>query len=270
MSATKYLMDDPAEAERLEGKTDPARVRERLALLGVRPGMRVLDAGAGTGAIARLFAELVGPTGEVVAFDLSPERLAHGEQIARAAGLSQLRFQAGDLYAPPFPPDNFDLVWSEFVFEYLADPDAALRALVPLVRPGGKLVIADLDGNGIFHDPTPPAFAKGLETLARVLGQSFDPHAGRKLYHRFRRAGLGPVQVQAMPYHLYAGAAPEHEMRNWEQKFKTLRARVADAFGGLVAYDAFAAQYLAHLRDPDTLTYSVLFLVEWSRPLTRT
>jgi ubiquinone/menaquinone biosynthesis C-methylase UbiE len=262
---SQYLMDDPSEAERLEDKTDPARVRERLALLGVKPGMRVLDAGAGTGAIARLFAELVGPSGEVVAFDMSPERLAHGERIARAAGLNQLRFQSGDLYAPPFAKDSFDVVWSEFVFEYLADPDAALRCLIPLVKPGGKLVIADLDGNGIFHDPLSPAFANGLAVLEKVLGKSFDPHAGRRLFHRFRKAGLEDVKVRAMPYHLYAGAAPEHEMRNWEQKFKTLRSRAADAFGGLASYDAFAAEYLQHLRDPDTLTYSVLFLVEWTR-----
>jgi SAM-dependent methyltransferase len=261
-------MESHDEAARLEEKTDAARVRDRLRLLNVRPGWRVLDAGAGTGAVARVFAELVGPSGEVVAFDASTERLAHGERTARSLGVQNLQFVSGDLYQLPFPADSFDLVWSEFVFEYLEDPDAVLRQLLPLVRPGGKLVIADLDGNGIFHDPAPPEFAEKIAILERVLTSSklFDPHAGRRLFRRFRDAGLAPVRVHVSPYHLYAGVAPPGDMRNWEQKFRMLRRRFAAEFGGEAAFDAFAAEYLAHLRNPDTLTYSVLFVVEWTRP----
>ena len=261
-----YLMESSDEAARLEGKTDADKVRERLRLLDVQPGWRVLDAGAGTGAIARLFAELVGSTGEVVAFDASADRLAHGEKLARAAGLTRVKFERGDLYSPPFPNDSFDLVWSEFVFEYLADPDAVLARLIPLVRPGGKLVVADLDGNGVFHDPVTPAFAAGMEKLAAAIAGGFDPHAGRKLYNRFRRAGLKDVAVRAMPYHLYPGMAPDQEMDNWRAKFVTLRPRGIAAFGSEAAYDAFVAEYLGLLRDPDSLNYSVLFMVEWRRP----
>jgi hypothetical protein len=99
-----------------------------------------------------------------------------------------------------------------------------------------------------------------------VLRGSFDPYAGRRLFNRFRRAGLEGVRVHAQPYHLYAGTAAPEEMRNWEQKFATLRPRAAAAFGGEAAYDAFVAEYLGLLRSPDALNYSVLFMTEWSRP----
>jgi SAM-dependent methyltransferase len=260
-----YLMESVDEARRLEEKTDAEAVRARLRLVGLDEGMRALDAGAGTGAIARVMAELVGGRGAVVAFDASKERLEHGRRLAAERGIDNLTFVEGDLYAPSLPAASFDFVWCEFVFEYLADPDRALAQLVRLVRPGGKLVVGDLDGNGLFHDPMPAGFAEDLEALRGALDGAFDPIAGRRLFHRFRKAGLAGMKVQALPYHLYPGAAPEREMNNWETKFKTLRPRGVRALGE-ARYDRFATQFLSLLRDPDALSYSVLFLVEWTRP----
>jgi hypothetical protein len=55
-------------------------------------------------------------------------------------------------------------------------------------------------------------------------------------------------------------------MRNWEQKFRTLRPRFAGEFGGEARYDAFVSAYLRLLRDPDALSYSTLFMVQWNKP----
>ena len=54
MSRSSYLMENPAEASRLEAKTDPAVTERLLSWAGVAAGMRALDAGAGTGAVARV------------------------------------------------------------------------------------------------------------------------------------------------------------------------------------------------------------------------
>jgi SAM-dependent methyltransferase len=259
-------MDTAGEGARLEAKTDATKVRERLELLGIPKGGRALDAGAGTGAIARLIAELVGPSGSVVAFDASADRLALGQKIVAEQGVRNVTFERGDLYAPPFAPDSFDFVWSEFVFEYLADPDRVLANLAKLVRPGGKLVIADLDGNGIFHDPMPPRFKASLDKLIAGLGDSFDPHAGLRLYGRFAKLGLTPARVHVLPYHLYPGAIDLDERANWVSKLDGLRPRGEPALGGKAAYDTFMADYLALFDDPASLSYSILFMVEWMRP----
>lgn len=260
---SSYLMESETEAARLEAKTDAEETRRQLALVGLAPGMRALDAGAGTGAVAREMAGLVGPGGSVVAFDASAERTAAG---ARLAAAPNLEFVTGDLYAPALPEASFDFTWSRFVFEYLAEPDRALQQLVRLTRPGGKVVVGDLDGNATFHYPAPPEVEEGLARLMPALRGRFDPMAGRKLFHRFRLAGLARVRVHALPYHLYAGAAPERDLANWEAKFRTLRPAGEKAFGGAAAWTRFGERFLQMLRDPDTLTYSVLFLVEGVRP----
>lgn len=257
--ATRYLMESETEAERLESKTSALETRRQLQLVGLRQGARALDAGAGTGAVARVMAEMVGPKGRVAALDGSAARLAAGARLAEGSGVA---FVAGDVYAPPLREGTFDFIWSRFLFEYLADPDGALAQLVRLLAPGGKIVVGELDGNAVFHHPIPAELEADLGRLIRALEGRFDPFAGRKLYARYRRAGLADIRVHLLPYHLYAGAASEQEMSNWVAKFDALRAVGPSAFGSAQAYDRFGKRFLDLLRDPETLNYSVLFLVE--------
>jgi ubiquinone/menaquinone biosynthesis C-methylase UbiE len=240
--------------------------------VGLATGMTVLDAGSGTGAVARAIATRVGPTGAVVALDSSPERSAIGAGLARSmraandASLGSLTFVVGDVTAPPLRTGAFDLVWSRFLFGYLPDPDRALERLSVLARPGGKVVVGEVDGHGLFHWPMPPAVARGLQAFEAALPGVFDPYAGRKLYHRFRKAGLERVRVHVQPYHVLTDQVNEAQLFNWRLKLQTLRPLCLKALGGAEDYDAFAAEFLAMLRDPDALTYSVLFLVEGVRP----
>src|SRR5262249_43094676 len=124
-----YLMESKSEVERLEKKTDVQQVRHRLHLTGVAAGMRVLDVGAGSGAISRVISQLVTPVGEVVALEASPERAAYIAERAARASMDNLRVVRGDLYEPPLEPESFDLVWCQFVFEYLTDPQRATQVL---------------------------------------------------------------------------------------------------------------------------------------------
>jgi ubiquinone/menaquinone biosynthesis C-methylase UbiE len=261
---SRYAMENPLEAERLESKTDAAAALEQLERVGLAAGMTVLDAGSGTGAVARAIAARVGPAGRVVALDGSPERSATGAALATRAG-SRVAFVAGEVTSPPLREGTFDLVWSRFLFGYLADPDRALARLAALARPGGKVVVGEVDGHGLFHWPLPPRVADGLPRFEAALRGVFDPYAGRKLYHRFRRARLDAVKVHVLPYHVLADELTEAQRFNWELKLRTLRPLGARALGGEEQYDAFAREYLAMLADPDTLTYSVLHLVEGIR-----
>lgn len=265
-------MEGPLEVERLESKTDARAALEQLERVGLATGMSVLDAGSGTGAVARAVAARVGPEGRVVALDGSPRRSAAGAVLARSeraradGRAAPLTFVAGDVTAPPLRPASFDLVWSRFLFGYLADPDLALARLVELARPGGKVVVGEVDGHGLFHWPLPPRVAEGMARFEAALRGAFDPYAGRKLYHRFRRVGLAQVKVHVLPYHLLTDEVSGAQLFNWRTKLETLRPLAAKALGGAEAYDAFSRDFLAMLQDPDTLTYSVLMLVEGVRP----
>jgi ubiquinone/menaquinone biosynthesis C-methylase UbiE len=258
-----YLMESPAEAARLEAKTDDAVSARLLEHAGLRRGMSAADAGAGTGAVARVMSRIVGERGRVAAIDGSEARLAEGEVKANALGLSNLEFLRAELGADALPGGPYDFVWCRFVFEYLSDPDRVLEGLVRSVAVGGKLVVADLDGNAVQHYPYPPEVERDMAIVLEALRDRFDPYAGRKLFSRFRQhAQLTDVRVHVEPYHLYAGAAPDAALENWVQKLRTIRPIVMARCGAGFDYDRFEAGFLGVLRDPDTLTYSNLIVVE--------
>jgi ubiquinone/menaquinone biosynthesis C-methylase UbiE len=264
--AHPYLMENPDEGARLEAKTEDATSDRLLALTDLRPGMRALDAGAGTGAVARRMSRIVGASGSVVALDRSLDRLQQGRNSAAGPDFDNLRFATGDLECDDdLPHGPYDYVFCRFVFEYLRDPDAALDRLTRAARIGGKIVVADLDGNAAFHHPMSKELEAGLTRVFAALAPSFDPYAGRKLYDRFRRRGLSDVRVHVEPYHVYAGAASAAALANWAQKLRTIRPAALRAFESERAYDLWAAEFLEMLRSPDAFSYSVLIVVEGIR-----
>jgi ubiquinone/menaquinone biosynthesis C-methylase UbiE len=258
-------MESATEAERLEAKTNPEESRRQLLLTGLARGMRALDAGAGTGAVARVMSGIVGSEGRVVALDRSSSRISRGEAIARAAGIDNLVFVQASLEEAPEPADAFDFVWCRFVFEYLADPDPVLDNLVRYARVGGKVVVADVDGAISFHHPATPELTEGIARITKALECRYDPWAGRKIFASMRKCGLANLRVHVVPYHLYAGRAPDADMENWREKFETIRDAGIAAFGSAAAYEHFARLYLDHLLNPDTFSYSTLILVEGIR-----
>lgn len=265
VTSNAYVMEHPHEAQRLEGKTDAARDRQQLELVGLKPGMTVLDAAGGTGAVARTMAKLVGPHGRVTVLDRSEERLRFGEAKAAELGLGNISFACHDLLGEPLLRDHFDLAWCRFAFEYLGDPVAALRNLVQYVRVGGKIVVGDLDGNGVTQYPTNPIVQQGIELVLRSVEGLFDPFVGRKLVSYFHAAEVRIDAVHVQPYHVYAGRVDDADLDNWRSKLAQLRARCAPSFAQESDYDRFATEFLRHLVAPGVFTYSTLILVEGTR-----
>jgi ubiquinone/menaquinone biosynthesis C-methylase UbiE len=185
-----------AETERLirqAGLYDRS-TRRLLEDAGLGPGMRVLDVGSGAGDVALLAAGLVGPEGAVLGVDVNPDVLATARRRARAAGYRNVTFQEGDFRTAALPGD-LDAVVGRLVLMYVGDPEAALRALVRRVRPGGIVAFQELD-------LTIP-YAWAVAGFASPLGQRYWTWAfeafqrsgahvamGRDLYRLFVAAGL--------------------------------------------------------------------------------
>ena len=112
-------------------------LREAIGCCGLRPGMRVLDAGCGTGAALDWLAETVGPTGCVVGMDLSEPHARAARSVAPAQALV---IQA-DLMLPPLARHSFDLVWAVNTINHVHDPVAAAVTLARLLRKGGRIVL---------------------------------------------------------------------------------------------------------------------------------
>src|SRR5437762_4804586 len=90
---------------------------------GITVGKRVLDVGAGPGYATVDLAEIVGPTGEVLAVERSARFLEVAQQASVARGLSQVRFQHADLMEQPLDAQNFDYAWCRWVASFVASPE---------------------------------------------------------------------------------------------------------------------------------------------------
>ncbi len=148
-----YLMEHDGEGERME-KRDLDEAARHLTLAGIRAGDRVLDAGCASGLLSRMIARMAAP-GAVFGIDASADRIAMAARRAREENIRNLAFQQADIYRLPFAGGVFDVAFSRYTFEYLTNPEAALQEMKRVVRPGGRVVVADLDGNGLFHYPIP-------------------------------------------------------------------------------------------------------------------
>lgn len=158
----------------LPDEVDAARAYEDLfvpALFGqwapivldaaqVAPGQRVLDVACGTGVLAREAAVRTGPTGAVVGLDPGAGMLAVAEGLAPG-----IEWQQGTAEVLPFPNDSYDVVVSQFGLMFFSDRAQALREMMRVLTPGGRLAVAVWDSLD-----TAPGYASEAELLGRIAG----------------------------------------------------------------------------------------------------
>jgi ubiquinone/menaquinone biosynthesis C-methylase UbiE len=100
--------------------------------------MHVLDLASGAGDPALTLAEVVGPSGHVMATDLVPDRLAVAEECARERGLANITFQQADAEALPFPDQAFDAVTCRLGVMLFPNVGQALGEIRRVLKPGGR------------------------------------------------------------------------------------------------------------------------------------
>ena len=167
-----------------------------LQRVGLRPGMRVLEVGSGSGNIACWVAEQVGPTGSVVGIDNSPGQIEQARNQAQSRGLTNIEFQLADAYSPRLPESSFDLAYCRLVLIHLTDPLDALATMRKLVRPGGTVLCEELDLETWLCDPPSKAFNEFV-ILNHALGKEQNEHfrLGASLHRLFREAGFKLPEV---------------------------------------------------------------------------
>jgi ubiquinone/menaquinone biosynthesis C-methylase UbiE len=130
----------------------PERVEFVLATIGVREGYRVLDVGCGTGILSPWLSQAVGPSGKVVAVDLSPRMIALAREKRR---LPNVEYRVVDFLDLAPADGRFDLVMVYSAFPHFFDRTAFFAKAVSLLEPGGLLAIAHIESRATinaFHD----------------------------------------------------------------------------------------------------------------------
>ena len=158
-------------------------------------GNTVLEVGCGTGAQTVTLARN-SPGARITSVDVSAASLEEAKARAEAAGLTNVEFRQGDLFALPFAPEAFDHVFVCFVLEHLSRPLEALIALRGLLRPGGTITVIEGDHGSAYFHPDSDAARDAIRCqveLQRMAGGN--AMIGRQVYPLLVGAGFASVRV---------------------------------------------------------------------------
>ncbi|MGW2822519.1 methyltransferase domain-containing protein [Streptomyces sp. NPDC001443] len=197
----RYLLDNRQSeaAERFDAFAalfDPTTFRH-LDRLGIEPGWRCWEVGAGGTSVVSWLARKVGPTGQVVATDIDVSRLT-------AVSRPPVEVSVHDVGAQEPPGADFDLVHARLVLVHVPDRERALQSMIKALRPGGRLLIEDADPAlqpllcPDEHGPEQQLANRlrhGFRTLLADRGA--DLAYGRRLPRLLREAGLHQVEADA-------------------------------------------------------------------------
>jgi ubiquinone/menaquinone biosynthesis C-methylase UbiE len=259
MATTDYIMEDPREALRLELKVDPDAWVQKYLAHRVCPGAEVLSVGCGPGVILRAVTKLDSSI-RATGIDVSEGRLQ--QAMEKNGENSRVRFVCGDAQSMEFQSNSFDLVYCRMLLQYLKEKERAVSEMARVCKPGGTVLLQDLDGQLLWHYPENPLVQRTLERVVAALGATgFDPFVGRKLFWLAQNAGLKNIEVHAESYHLIAGQADPHILNQWELKLKIARPQLSRVLGSEREAEEQSQAFLEYLRRPDTLTYSTVFTV---------
>jgi SAM-dependent methyltransferase len=229
MSDRIYAIHSDGECERLEAQALLAGVSDHVIHVPAQPGMRILDAGCGSGSMAREIAKAASGS-TVLGIDLRDKYVDYARRRAQAEGLQNLTFEAGDVRALPFPDGAFDIVWTKYLLQWVAEPMRAVRKFARVRRPGGVLVTANFDGFAVTHEPPDPAIQPMTEF---VFGGLVDPFIGRKMAGMCRAAGLIDIDVKMEVDRVFTviGKIDPDRRHNWEIQLSAARDRIAELLG---------------------------------------
>lgn len=270
-----YLMENDRESERLRIKGDRDSTLSQLMDTGLGrlgDGCRVVDAGAGSGFVAGIMGQVLSRTytaSSLVLLDGSKERLDDARRYIGRVPRVAVRYVPANLERVPLKDDSSDYVFSRFVFEYLRDPHRVFGELLRVTRPGGKLVVGDLDYNCLTHYPLDPRLCRELSELVQALHErgALDPYMGRKLYSYYYEHGLRDVKVRVIAHHLFYGDLRNSDDYNWSAKLEQL-VQLSERERLRISFDLkkFRDEFMAFLRQPGRFTYTPLVLVEGVKP----
>jgi SAM-dependent methyltransferase len=202
----------------------------------------------------------------VVGVDLREKYIGHARRRAEAEGLPNLTFETGDIRQLPFSDSAFDIVWTKYLLQWVADPMRAMHEFARVLKPGGLLISANFDGFAVTNEPPDPAIQSMIEF---VFHQLVDPFIGRRMARMCRDCGLIDLEVKMETDRVFTviGEIDPERRRNWEIQWLGARSRAAELLGSKALADAFIDKFMAYQDRPDTASYCTLYFVSARKPL---
>ncbi len=128
----------------------------------LNPGERVLDAGCGAGLDCLIASKMVGPGGEIIGVDMTSEMIRKAQRSAQAVGAKNVFFKQGFIEDLPVPDEWADVVISNGAINLAPDKNVVFRELYRVLKPGGRLQIADI----LVQKPIPDSAKRNIDLWA--------------------------------------------------------------------------------------------------------
>lgn len=242
--------------------------RRYLSDAGVNPGMRVLEIGSGRGEVTEVLAQLVGPSGAVVAIEQNQTALATAQARMKERGIEHVQFISADITGEFLRPEvlqyeEFDVLAGRRVLMYLQEPAAVLRRLSDWLHPGGLVVFEESD---LTMPPgrisTMEAHDQAVEWLRRMLiAEGANTSMGFGLPTTFINAGLRFEHIRAEA--VVQGQGTQYRLK---ELLELVRARIMTA--GITTqekFDSLIGRLDAESRDPADVYISALSFCVWGQ-----
>lgn len=202
----------PAARAQEENRDEWQRVPEVVRALGIGPGGRVADVGAGSGFFTERLSPIVGPDGRVFAVDVSDRSLRELERLARERRLGNVTVVRGALDDPRLEPASVDAVLVVDAYHDMEAPAPMLAGMLRALRPGGRLVMVDFAPSGprvgasravqtARHELSPETAAReladaGFEVVERVDAFARQPGSRGRAYTQWMLVARRPANAR--------------------------------------------------------------------------
>lgn len=163
------------------------------AIAELQPGETVLDLGSGGGIDCFLAARQVGPEGQVIGLDMTPDMIKIARRNAKRIGATNVDFRYGEMEEMPLPDSSVDVVISNCVINLSPDKDAVFAEVIRVLRPGGRMSVSDIVLNGELPQPIRDSLDAWAGCIAGALDEG--DYLGK-----IEAAGFEGVEVESKDY----------------------------------------------------------------------
>jgi arsenite methyltransferase len=184
-------------------------------LVQLKAGDKVVDLGSGSGMDSFLAALQVGPAGQVTGIDMTSEQLAKAERLRHASGVANVAYRKGYIQSTGLRAGVWDAVISNGVINLAADKEAVFREAERLLKPGGRLALADI----VTEVQLPESITCDATLWAACIGGALQSES---YLAAIRRAGLRVEKLRDNPQYLFLSGNAKGAARKFGVKSVSL------------------------------------------------
>lgn len=262
--STYALAGQAGELERLQlvSRVWESAGRRLLEEIGDGQGTRVLDVGCGAMGWLGLLSEWVGPGGQVIGTDIDAEMLSAADGFVSSEGLGNVALIKDDVFATDLEPGSFDLVHARALLS-LGRSAEQMDTYLRLLRPGGTVVLEDVDPGSWHCVPPAPAHDQLIPLIVKAFGTVGIDVPSTTQLEMFRSAGIDVnvrAEVQVVP--------PGHPYQRLALQFAAGLQKPLQAIVGAEELERLVNEAETELQDPDRWGLTHTLFQTWGQRTT--